>query len=53
MKQVDAKQQLSALMVAMSITFSIVYGLSSYAFAKPSGPFSPTAKQMVQLRACS
>jgi len=54
MKRVDAKQQLGALMVAMGITVSIVWALSSYAYGeKPSGGFSPTANRIVQARACS
>jgi hypothetical protein len=53
MRRVDAKQQLGALTLATSITFSILWGLSSYAYAKPAAGFTPTAKQIVQLRACS
>lgn len=54
MKRVDARQQLGALMVAMGITFSIVWALSSYAYGeKPSAGFSPTANRIVQARACS
>jgi len=54
MKRVDAKQQLGALMVAMSVTFSIVWALSSYAYAgTASGGFSPAASRIVQVRACS
>jgi len=54
MKRVDAKQQLGALMVAMGITCSIVWALSSYAYAgTASGGFSPTASPIVQVRACS
>ncbi len=53
MKRVDAKQQFGALAAAMGITFSIVWALSSYAYATPSAGPSPTAKQIVQVRACS
>lgn len=53
MKRIDARQQLGALMVAMGVTFSIVWALSAYAYAAPSVGASLTAKQVVPLRACS
>lgn len=54
MKRVDARQQLGALMVAMGITFSIVWALSAYAYGeKPSAGLSPTANRIGQARACS
>ena len=53
MPRIDAKQQLGALVVAMGVTFSIVWGLSSYAYATPSSGTALTAKQLVPLRACS
>jgi hypothetical protein len=53
MKRIDARQQLSALIAAMGVTFSIVWALSSYAYATPSSAPSLTAKHVVALRACS
>jgi len=53
MKPIDGRQQLGALMVAVGVTFSVVWALSSYAYAPPSGGASLTAKQSVPLRACS
>ena len=53
MKRIAARQQLAALMVAVGVTFSIVWALSSYAYAAPSADASLTAKRIVPLRACS
>ena len=53
MKRIDAKQQLGALIAAVGVTFSIVWGLSAYAYAAPSGGASLSAKQIVPLRTCS
>jgi hypothetical protein len=54
MKRLDARQQLGALMAAMGITFSIVWVLSSYAYAAPpSAGLSPTADRVVRVQACS
>jgi hypothetical protein len=54
MKRLDAKQQFGALMAAVGITFSIVWALSSYAYAAPpSAGLSPTADRVVRVQACS
>ena len=54
MKPIDRRQRLSALAAALGITFSIVWGLSSYAYsATPSAEVSPTAAQIAHARACS
>jgi len=54
MKRLDTKQQLGALTAAMGITFSIVWALSSYAYATtPSAGLSSTANRIVLMRACS
>jgi hypothetical protein len=53
MKPIDARQQLGALMVAVGVTFSIVWALAGYAYAAPSAGASLTAKQIGPVRACS
>jgi hypothetical protein len=54
MKRANARQQLAALTAAMGSTFSIVWALSSYAYAgTPSAGFSATANRIVLARACS
>lgn len=53
MKRIDARQQLGALMVAVGVTFSIVWALAAYAYATPSAGTALTAKQAVAVRACS
>ncbi len=53
MKRIDGRQQLAALMVAVGVTFSIVWALADYAYAGPSAGASLTAKQIVPPRACS
>ena len=53
MKQIPAKQQFAALLAAMVVTLSIIWTLSSYAYAKPAHGLSPTAKQIAQTRPCS
>ena len=53
MKRIDARQHLGALIAAMGVTFSIVWALSSYAYATPSTDVSLTAKHVVALPACS
>ena len=53
MKRIAGGQQLGALMAAIGVTFSIVWALSSYAYAAPPAGGALTAKQIVPLRACS
>ena len=53
MKQANAKQRIGAVAMALSVTFSIVWALSSYAYAKPSvAELSPAAK-LTTLKSCS
>ncbi|HET7364127.1 MAG TPA: hypothetical protein VFJ70_11220 [Burkholderiales bacterium] len=53
MNRVDGTRQLAAMVVAVGVTFSIVWALSSYAYAAPSADAALTAKRIVPLRACS
>lgn len=53
MKRIDARRQVGALMVAVGVTFSIVWALAGYAYAAPSAGAALTAKQIVPVRACS
>jgi len=53
MKPIDARRQLAALLVAVGVTFSIVWALAGYAYAAPSAGAALTAKQALPLRACS
>jgi hypothetical protein len=46
-------QRISALISAVAVTFSIVWTLSSYAYAPPSAGAAMAAKQSVPLRTCS
>ena len=53
MKPVDTRQRIGAVAMALSVTFSIVWALSSYAYAKPAeAELSPAAK-LVVLKSCS
>ena len=53
MKPVETKERVGAVAVALSVTFSIVWALSSYAYAKPAeAELSPAAKLVAQ-RSCS
>ena len=53
MKPVETQKRLGAVAMALGITFSIVWALSSYAYAKPTETeLSPTAK-LVALKSCS
>jgi hypothetical protein len=53
MQPIHVRQHLSALITAVGVTFSIVWALSSYAYAPPVAGAAMTAKQVVPLRACS
>ena len=45
MNPVEARQRVGAIAMAVSITFSIVWALSSYAYARPAAAdLAPTAK---------
>ena len=53
MKPVETKERVGAVAMALSITFSIVWALSSYAYAKPvDAALSPAAKLVAQ-KSCS
>ena len=53
MNPVDTRDRLGAVAMALGITFSIVWALSSYAYAKPvEAELSPAAK-LVALKSCS
>ena len=53
MKRVDAKQRIGAVAMALGVTFSIVWALSTYAYAKPGvGELSPAAK-LTTPKSCS
>jgi len=53
MKPVETKERVGAVAMALSITFSIVWALSSYAYAKPAdAALSPAAKLVAQ-KSCS
>ena len=53
MKPVDTKERAGAVAMALGITFSIVWALSSYAYAKPAETeLSPAAKLVAQ-KSCS
>ena len=53
MRAVDAKQRMGAVAMALSVTFAIVWALSSYAYARPAAAeLSPAAKLAV-LKSCS
>lgn len=53
MKPVETKERVGAVAMALGITFSIVWALSSYAYAKPAEvDLSPAAKLVAQ-KSCS
>lgn len=53
MKPVETRERIGAVAMALGITFSIVWALSSYAYAKPVDiELSPTAK-LVAVKSCS
>jgi len=53
MKPVETKERMGAVAMALGITFSIVWALSSYAYAKPAdADLSPAAKLVAQ-KSCS
>lgn len=53
MQPIHTRLQLSALATAVAVTFSIVWALSSYAYAPPAAAAAMAAKHVVPLRACS
>lgn len=54
MKPVDAKGRAGAVAMAISITFSIVWALASYAYERPAeAGLSQTAAKQAPLKACS
>ena len=53
MKPVENQERVGAVAMALGITFSIVWALSSYAYAKPAEmELSPAAK-LVAVKSCS
>ena len=54
MKPVEAKGRAGAVAMAVSITFSIVWALASYAYERPAeAAFSQTVAKQAPLKACS
>lgn len=53
MKRVETQQRLGAVAMALGITFSIVWALSSYAYAKPAETELSPAAKLVALKSCS
>ena len=53
MKPVETKERVGAVAMALGITFSIVWALAGYAYAKPTeAELSPAAKLVAQ-KSCS
>jgi len=53
MKPVEIRERVGAVAMALGITFSIVWALAGYAYAKPAeGELSPAAKIVAQ-KSCS
>jgi hypothetical protein len=53
MKPIETPERVGAVAMALGITFSIVWALSSYAYAKPAeADLSPAAKLIAQ-KSCS
>ena len=54
MKPVDTKRRIGAVAMAISITFSIVWAMASYAYERPSeSAVSQAAAKHAPLKACS
>jgi hypothetical protein len=54
MSSVDIKQRAGAMMMAISITLSIVWALSSYAYrGPPPAGFSETVSKIAPAKTCS
>ena len=54
MKTVDLRQRTAAVASAISITFAVVWGLSSYAYAPPAAAeTSQAAGKLMPQKACS
>jgi len=53
MKTVDLKQRSAAVASAMSITFAIVWALSSYAYGGPPVGLTDTISKIASVRTCS
>ena len=54
MKPVEAKQRVAAVAMAISITFSIVWALSSYAYERPGDTSLPQAAgKLAPQKTCS
>jgi len=53
MKPAETKERVGAVAMALGITFSIVWALAGYAYAKPAeAELSPAAKLVAQ-KSCS
>jgi hypothetical protein len=54
MSAVDSKQRAGAMTMAISITLSIVWALSSYAYGEPpAAGLSQTASKIAAAKSCS
>ena len=53
MTPIHAGQRVGAVAMALSITFSIVWALSSYAYARPVEAGLPQAAKLALPKACS
>ena len=53
MKTVDLKQRTAAVASAISITFAIVWTLSSYAYGGPPVGLTDTISKTASIRTCS
>ncbi|HEX9432745.1 MAG TPA: hypothetical protein VF936_08130 [Burkholderiales bacterium] len=54
MSAVDSKQRAGAMTLAISITLSIVWALSSYAYGEPpAAELSQTASKTAAAKSCS
>jgi len=53
MKPVEAGQRMGAVLMAISITFSIVWALSSYSYARPAAADLSQAARLALQKSCS
>jgi len=53
MKPVEAGQRMGAVLMAISITFSILWALSSYAYARPAEADLSQAARLALQKSCS
>ena len=53
MKPIETQERIGAVAIALGITFSIVWALSSYAYAKPADVDLAPAAKLVAQKTCS